>query len=233
MSTKNSEALIKYRQGLFSRIKNTIIKLFNDGDDVKTANIGHDRLYQVLAEDRIKNQDVRVTPAKTKTTTETKKTTTKTTETDTKKKTKSNKTTTEAKTTPKNDTKKKKAKPIKKAYSDEEVKKISYNPKNAKNELDELIKILDILKENGIETRKIRTTKNVNKHHKPTELIDINQTEIDMTKIIVENKLPYNYPIGRKIELIRRRVNNVGKYKRDISSTKINHLVELGIIAKN
>ena len=65
MGLRKGESLIQYRQGLFSRIKNTIVSLFSadDKDEQKTANVGHDRLHEVLMQDRIKNNDVRVTKA--------------------------------------------------------------------------------------------------------------------------------------------------------------------------
>ena len=55
MELRNGESLIQYKQGLFSRIKNTIVSLFSneEKDENKTANVGHDRLHEVLKQDRI------------------------------------------------------------------------------------------------------------------------------------------------------------------------------------
>ena len=63
MGLRNGESLIQYKQGLFSRIKNTIVSLFSNDEkeENKTANVGHDRLHEVLMQDRIRNNDIRVT----------------------------------------------------------------------------------------------------------------------------------------------------------------------------
>ena len=232
MGLRKGESLIQYRQGLFSRIKNTIVSLFSadDKDEQKTANVGHDRLHEVLMQDRIKNNDVRVTKA--------------------------------VNTIPKNeeileeiskeiDSKVEKIVEEKASIKEEKIehaikpeekvveekiteivenKLYSEENKSAKGDIEELLNILNILNDNKVDTKKIKTYKSVNKHRKATILKDIKQTDIDINKIIADNKLMSDYPIGRKIELARRRINNIDKYRREITKEQIAKLETLGII---
>ena len=232
MGLRKGESLIQYRQGLFSRIKNTIVSLFSadDKDEQKTANVGHDRLHEVLMQDRIKNNDVRVTKA--------------------------------VNTIPKNeeileeiskeiDSKVEKIVEEKVSIKEEKIeqaikseekvveekiteivenKLYSDENKSAKGDIEELLNILNILNDNKVDTKKIKTYKSVNKHRKATILKDIKQTDIDINKIIADNKLMSDYPIGRKIELARRRINNIDKYRREITKEQIAKLETLGII---
>ncbi len=232
MGLRKGESLIQYRQGLFSRIKNTIVSLFSadDKDEQKTANVGHDRLHEVLMQDRIKNNDVRVTKA--------------------------------VNTIPKNeeileeiskeiDSKVEKIVEEKSSIKEEKIehaikpeekvveekiteivenKLYSDENKSAKGDIEELLNILNILNDNKVDTKKIKTYKSVNKHRKATILKDIKQTDIDINKIIADNKLMSDYPIGRKIELARRRINNIDKYRREITKEQIAKLETLGII---
>ena len=232
MGLRKGESLIQYRQGLFSRIKNTIVSLFSadDKDEQKTANVGHDRLHEVLMQDRIKNNDVRVTKA--------------------------------VNTIPKNeeileeiskeiDSKVEKIVEEKVSIKEEKIEQAikseekvveekiteivenkiySDENKSAKGDIEELLNILNILNDNKVDTKKIKTYKSVNKHRKATILKDIKQTDIDINKIIADNKLMSDYPIGRKIELARRRINNIDKYRREITKEQIAKLETLGII---
>ena len=89
---------------------------------------------------------------------------------------------------------------------------------------------MKILNDNKVDTKKIKTFKSVNKHRKATILRDINQNDIDINTIIQSNNLVADYPIGRKIELARRRINNIDKYRREITKEQIKQLESLGII---
>lgn len=221
MGLRNGESLIQYKQGLFSRIKNTIVSLFSNDEkeENKTANVGHDRLHEVLMQDRIRNNDIRVTKTEEKVSIE-------------------EIVENEVQNVEKN--KKVDEKTIaeiinveefEESTSDETESKQYYETnKTSKGDIEELLNILNILNDNKVDTKKIKTFKSVNKHRKATILKDINQTNIDINKIIKSNNLLADYPIGRKIELARRRINNIDKYRREITKEQIKQLESLGII---
>lgn len=234
MGLRKGESLIQYKQGLFSRIKNTIVSLFStdDKDELKTAGVGHDRLHEVLIQDRIKNNDIRI--AKTETSTELK------AEAKVEEKSPKVEKVVEEKGPAKSETAKKVEKvqekktesktKSKEESSTSESKLYNDDNKSAKGDIEELLKILNILSDNKVDTKKIKTYKSVNKHRKATILKDIKQTDIDINKIIADNKLLEDYPIGRKIELARRRINNIDKYRREITKEQIAKLETLGVI---
>ncbi len=212
MGLRNGESLIQYKQGLFSRIKNTIVSLFanDEKEDNKTANVGHDRLHEVLKQDRIRNNDIRV--AKTEEFVENEEKSV-----DKNKKVTVKKVNTERKNEG--------------VVLDETQSKQYYETnKNSKGDIEELLNILNILNDNKVDTKKIKTFKSVNKHRKATILKDINQANIDINKIIKSNNLLADYPIGRKIELARRRINDIDRYRREITKEQIKQLESLGII---
>ena len=224
MELRNGESLIQYKQGLFSRIKNTIVSLFSneEKDENKTANVGHDRLHEVLKQDRIRNNDIRVTKEAEKISIE---------EVVQKDQIKAE--------DRQNIAKEKNIQivDIEKENKDEETiiterENIQYfeTNKTSKSDIEELLTILKILNDNKVDTKKIKTFKSVNKHRKATILRDINQNDIDINTIIQSNNLVADYPIGRKIELARRRINNIDKYRREITKEQINQLESLGII---
>lgn len=218
MGRRKNEALIQYRQGIFSRIKNTIVNLFNtdDKENANAASIGHDRLHDVLMQDRINNHDVRITNKQNDN---------------------------YAKTPKENIIKDQELKQIEQREVINEItsnnnsinlnaqhKKYIDENKSSKSDIDELLEVLDILQNNKIDTKKIKTFKNVNKHRKSTILTDINQQNADINKIITENNLSSDYPIGRKIELARRRINNLDKYRREITNDQVTQLEKFGVI---
>ena len=221
MGLRNGESLIQYKQGLFSRIKNTIVSLFSNDEkeENKTANVGHDRLHEVLMQDRIRNNDIRVTKTEGKFSVE-------------------EVVENEVQNVDKNE--KEVGKNIVEIANVEETKKPTFDEtegkqyyetnKNSKGDIEELLNILNILNDNKVDTKKIKTFKSVNKHRKDTILKDINQADIDINKIIKSNNLLADYPIGRKIELARRRINNIDKYRREITKEQIKQLESLGII---
>ena len=224
MELRNGESLIQYKQGLFSRIKNTIVSLFSneEKDENKTANVGHDRLHEVLKQDRIRNNDIRVTKEVEKISIE---------EVVQKDQIKAE--------DRQNIAKEKNIQivDIEKENIDEETiiterENIQYfeTNKTSKSDIEELLTILKILNDNKVDTKKIKTFKSVNKHRKATILRDINQNDIDINTIIQSNNLVADYPIGRKIELARRRINNIDKYRREITKEQIKQLESLGII---
>ena len=221
MGLRNGESLIQYKQGLFSRIKNTIVSLFSNDEkeENKTANVGHDRLHEVLMQDRIRNNDIRVTKTEEKFSVE-------------------EVVENEVQNVDKNEKKVGKniveianVEETEKPTSDETESKQYYDTnKTSKGDIEELLNILNILNDNKVDTKKIKTFKSVNKHRKATILKDINQADIDINKIIKSNNLLADYPIGRKIELARRRINNIDKYRREITKEQIKQLEYLGII---
>ena len=224
MELRNGESLIQYKQGLFSRIKNTIVSLFSneEKDENKTANVGHDRLHEVLKQDRIRNNDIRVTKEVEKISIE---------EVVQKDQIKAE--------DRQNIAKEKNIQivDIEKENKDEETiiterenKQYFETNKTSKSDIEELLTILKILNDNKVDTKKIKTFKSVNKHRKATILRDINQNDIDINTIIQSNNLVADYPIGRKIELARRRINNIDKYRREITKEQIKQLESLGII---
>ena len=222
MELRNGESLIQYKQGLFSRIKNTIVSLFSneEKDENKTANVGHDRLHEVLKQDRIRNNDIRVTKEVEKISIE---------EVVQKDQIKAE--------DRQNIAKEKNIQIVDIENKDEETiitekenKQYFETNKTSKSDIEELLTILKILNDNKVDTKKIKTFKSVNKHRKATILRDINQNDIDINTIIQSNNLVADYPIGRKIELARRRINNIDKYRREITKEQIKQLESLGII---
>lgn len=236
MGLRKGESLIQYKQGLFSRIKNTIVSLFStdDKDEQKTANVGHDRLHEVLLQDRIKNNDIRVAKAE-NTIPESEKISKEISKDIDSKVEKIVEEIVEEQASIKSE-KIKQTKEVEEKAVEEKINEIvesklySDENKSAKGDIEELLKILNILNENKVDTKKIKTYKSVNKHRKATILKDIKQTDIDINKIIADNKLMSDYPIGRKIELARRRINNIDKYRREITKEQIAKLETLGII---
>lgn len=236
MGLRKGESLIQYKQGLFSRIKNTIVSLFStdDKDEQKTANVGHDRLHEVLMQDRIKNNDIRVAKAE-NTIPESEKISKEISKDIDSKVEKIVEKIVEEQASVKSE-KLKQTKEVEEKVVEEKITEIvesklySDENKSAKGDIEELLKILNILNENKVDTKKIKTYKSVNKHRKATILKDIKQTDIDINKIIADNKLMSDYPIGRKIELARRRINNIDKYRREITKEQIAKLETLGII---
>ena len=221
MGLRNGESLIQYKQGLFSRIKNTIVSLFSNDEkeENKTANVGHDRLHEVLRQDRIRNNDIRVTKTEEKFSVE------EVVENEVQNVDENEK------EVGKNIVEIANVEETEKPTSDETEGKQYYETnKNSKGDIEELLNILNILNDNKVDTKKIKTFKSVNKHRKATILKDINQTNIDINKIIKSNNLLADYPIGRKIELARRRINNIDKYRREITKEQIKQLESLGII---
>ena len=221
MELRNGESLIQYKQGLFSRIKNTIVSLFSNDEkeENKTANVGHDRLHEVLMQDRIRNNDIRVTKTEEKFSVE------EVVENEVQNVDENEK------EVGKNIVEIANVEETEKPTSDETEGKQYYETnKNSKGDIEELLNILNILNDNKVDTKKIKTFKSVNKHRKATILKDINQTNIDINKIIKSNNLLADYPIGRKIELARRRINNIDKYRREITKEQIKQLESLGII---
>lgn len=221
MGLRNGESLIQYKQGLFSRIKNTIVSLFSNDEkeENKTANVGHDRLHEVLMQDRIRNNDIRVTKTEEKFSVE------EVVENEVQNVDENEK------EVGKNIVEIANVEETEKPTSDETEGKQYYETnKNSKGDIEELLNILNILNDNKVDTKKIKTFKSVNKHRKATILKDINQTNIDINKIIKSNNLLADYPIGRKIELARRRINNIDKYRREITKEQIKQLESLGII---
>ena len=222
MGLRNGESLIQYKQGLFSRIKNTIVSLFSNDEkeENKTANVGHDRLHEVLMQDRIRNNDIRVTKTEEKVIIE------EIVKNETQNVDKAEKEDEETIVEIANIEEQ-----IEESTSGEIDNKQYYETnKNSKGDIEELLNILNILNDNKVDTKKIKTFKSVNKHRKATILKDINQTNIDINKIIKSNNLLADYPIGRKIELARRRINNIDKYRREITKEQIKQLESLGII---
>ena len=236
MGLRKGESLIQYKQGLFSRIKNTIVSLFStdDKDEQKTANVGHDRLHDVLMQDRIKNNDIRVAKAE-NTIPESEKTSKEISKDIDSKVEKIVEEIVEEQASIKSE-KIKQTKEVEEKVVEEKItgivesKLYSDENKSAKGDIEELLKVLNILNDNKVDTKKIKTYKSVNKHRKATILKDIKQTDIDINKIIADNKLMSDYPIGRKIELARRRINNIDKYRREITKEQIAKLETLGII---
>ena len=221
MGLRNGESLIQYKQGLFSRIKNTIVSLFSNDEkeENKTANVGHDRLHEVLMQDRIRNNDIRVTKTEEKFSVE------EVVENEVQNVDENEK------EVGKNIVEIANVEETEKPTSDETEGKQYYETnKNSKGDIEELLNILNILNDNKVNNKKIKTFKSVNKHRKATILKDINQTNIDINKIIKSNNLLADYPIGRKIELARRRINNIDKYRREITKEQIKQLESLGII---
>ena len=221
MGLRNGASLIQYKQGLFSRIKNTIVSLFSNDEkeENKTANVGHDRLHEVLMQDRIRNNDIRVTKTEEKFSVE------EVVENEVQNVDKNEK------EVGKNIVEIANVEETEKPTSDETEGKQYYETnKNSKGDIEELLNILNILNDNKVDTKKIKTFKSVNKHRKATILKDINQADIDINKIIKSNNLLADYPIGRKIELARRRINNIDKYRREITKEQIKQLESLGII---
>ena len=222
MELRNGESLIQYKQGLFSRIKNTIVSLFSneEKDENKTANVGHDRLHEVLKQDRIRNNDIRVTKEAEKISIE-----------EVVQKDQIIAEDRQNIETEKNnqivDIENKDEETI---ITEKENKQYFETNKTRKSDIEELLTILKILNDNKVDTKKIKTFKSVNKHRKATILRDINQNDIDINTIIQSNNLVADYPIGRKIELARRRINNIDKYRREITKEQIKQLESLGII---
>ena len=222
MELRNGESLIQYKQGLFSRIKNTIVSLFSneEKDENKTANVGHDRLHEVLKQDRIRNNDIRVTKEEEKISIE-----------EVVQKDQIIAEDRQNIETEKNnqivDIENKDEETI---ITEKENKQYFETNKTSKSDIEELLTILKILNDNKVDTKKIKTFKSVNKHRKATILRDINQNDIDINTIIQSNNLVADYPIGRKIELARRRINNIDKYRREITKEQIKQLESLGII---
>ena len=224
MELRNGESLIQYKQGLFSRIKNTIVSLFSneEKDENKTANVGHDRLHEVLKQDRIRNNDIRVTKEVEKISIE--------------EVVQKDQIIAEDRQNIEIE-KNIQIVDIEKENKDEETiiterenKQYFETNKTSKSDIEELLTILKILNDNKVDTKKIKTFKSVNKHRKATILRDINQNDIDINTIIQSNNLVADYPIGRKIELARRRINNIDKYRREITKEQIKQLESLGII---
>lgn len=224
MELRNGESLIQYKQGLFSRIKNTIVSLFSneEKDENKTANVGHDRLHEVLKQDRIRNNDIRVTKEAEKISIE--------------EVVQKDQIIAEDRQNIEIE-KNIQIVDIEKENKDEETiiterenKQYFETNKTSKSDIEELLTILKILNDNKVDTKKIKTFKSVNKHRKATILRDINQNDIDINTIIQSNNLVADYPIGRKIELARRRINNIDKYRREITKEQIKQLESLGII---
>ena len=222
MELRNGESLIQYKQGLFSRIKNTIVSLFSneEKDENKTANVGHDRLHEVLKQDRIRNNDIRVTKEAEKISIE--------------EVVQKDQIIAEDRQNieiEKNiqivDIENKDEETI---ITEKENKQYFETNKTSKSDIEEFLTILKILNDNKVDTKKIKTFKSVNKHRKATILRDINQNDIDINTIIQSNNLVADYPIGRKIELARRRINNIDKYRREITKEQIKQLESLGII---
>jgi len=236
MGLRKGESLIQYKQGLFSRIKNTIVSLFStdDKDEQKTANVGHDRLHDVLMQDRIKNNDIRVAKAE-NTIPKSEKISKEISKDIDSKVGKIVEEIVEEQASIKSE-KIKQTKEVEEKVVKEKINEIvesklySDENKSAKGDIEELLKVLNILNENKVDTKKIKTYKSVNKHRKATILKDIKQTDIDINKIIADNKLMSDYPIGRKIELARRRIYNIDKYRREITKEQIAKLETLGII---
>ena len=222
MELRNGESLIQYKQGLFSRIKNTIVSLFSneEKDENKTANVGHDRLHEVLKQDRIRNNDIRVTKEAEKISIE-----------EVVQKDQIKAEDRQNIEIEKNiqivDIENKDEETI---ITEKENKQYFETNKTSKSDIEELLTILKILNDNKVDTKKIKTFKSVNKHRKATILRDINQNDIDINTIIQSNNLVADYPIGRKIELARRRINNIDKYRREITKEQIKQLESLGII---
>ena len=224
MELRNGESLIQYKQGLFSRIKNTIVSLFSneEKDENKTANVGHDRLHEVLKQDRIRNNDIRVTKEVEKISIE---------EVVQKDQIKAeDRQNIEIEKNIQIVDIEKENKDEETIITEKENKQYFETNKTSKSDIEELLTILKILNDNKVDTKKIKTFKSVNKHRKATILRDINQNDIDINTIIQSNNLVADYPIGRKIELARRRINNIDKYRREITKEQIKQLESLGII---
>ena len=59
---KRQNQLIQYKEGIFSRIKVVVLKMFQKDkqEEENSSKIVHQRLHDVLAKDRIQNHDIRV-----------------------------------------------------------------------------------------------------------------------------------------------------------------------------
>ena len=92
----------------------------------------------------------------------------------------------------------------------------------------ELIEICKILANNGIDLKKIRITKKVDKKIEYLSLKEIEQNGIDINKIIEENNLDGNYPLSKLIREIRAMYNGSSYCK--VSVSLLEEAEEIGII---
>ncbi len=253
---KRPNQLIQYKEGIFSRIKVVVLKLFQKEkqEEENSSKIVHQRLHEVLAKDRIQNHDIRVAVngtipkivevAETMNLTKEEAIKPETLETKDNITTISKEIIKETEEVIKANTKEAKKKQaeiiefsqVNEQSQADEKAKTKAKTKAASSyvgskEINELINICKILESNNVKVKNIKASKKSNKHRIPTELKDIKQPNIEINRIIEDNKLDENYPIGKKIELIRRRIYNIDKYRRDITNEQIATLTEYGIIS--
>ena len=95
-----------------------------------------------------------------------------------------------------------------------------------KGEIAKLIKNLEILRKNGVDTEKIQKTIN----RKEIKLSEIVQDGIDINKIIEENDLSGEYPIGSKMHYAVRLCNQGPNHL--ITEEQIEKLIEFGITSR-
>ena len=76
----------------------------------------------------------------------------------------------------------------------------------------ETLRIVRILRENGVDITKIKLTKVINGKQEYTLLREIEQDGIDMQKVIEENGLDGDFKIGRRIVNLRTAYNDSGTY---------------------
>lgn len=97
-----------------------------------------------------------------------------------------------------------------------------------KTSITELIEILEILKKEGIDVRKISFSKKVNGKSEPVKLSDIKYVGVDINEVIKKYSLNPNYLIGSKLHALWASYNSVGNCV--ISEEEKKKVDELGIL---
>ena len=82
------------------------------------------------------------------------------------------------------------------------------------NYLSEILNVAEVLKNNGVDLRKIRISRFENGKQVLIKLSEIKQEGIDIDKIIEENGLYRNFAYGSALKLLRRIYNGGKKYNR-------------------
>ena len=110
----------------------------------------------------------------------------------------------------------------------EEAKKLGLIPKETKSAIAETLEIVKLLSENGVDITLIQTTTRKNGKKIGTVLRDIEQNGINIEKIISENNLDSNFPIGQRVKLLRSAYKGNGNCK--ITEQEKEEAKKLGII---
>ena len=111
-----------------------------------------------------------------------------------------------------------------------EVEKLGLIPEDSKSMTAQTIGIAKILSDNGVDIGAIQLAKYVGKKRVFTALKEIKQEGIDILKIIEENGLNGDFPLGRNITTLRGCYKGYGNIK--IADNEKKEIEKLGIVPK-